>query len=71
MASKRTRVALYVMVRDADTDPEIVARQVYEEAIKPFVDKRYDGRVLAIPVGDFTDMPATAGGPVDDDGEDR
>jgi hypothetical protein len=67
--SKRTRIALYVHVRDADTDPETVAREVYEEALKPFVDERYDGRVLAVPVGEFTDMPESAGGPVDDDRE--
>lgn len=71
MPGKRTRIAFYVMVRDRDTDPEMVARQVYEEAIKPFVDKRYDGRVLALPVGDFTDMPGAAEGPDTNDGEGR
>jgi hypothetical protein len=76
MASKRTRIALYLHVRDGGgsgvghLDPEVVARQVYEEAIKPFVAERYAGQVLPVPIGEFTDMPA-AGGPVDNDREDR
>lgn len=67
MPGKRTRIALYVMVTGA-ADPEIVARQIHEEAIKPYVAKRYGGQVLPIPVGEFTDMPVAVEGPDTNDG---
>jgi hypothetical protein len=66
MPGKRTRIALFVHVRDEDTDPEAVAREIYEQALKPFVAERYEGRVLAVPVGEFHDMPGERG---DTDGE--